>query len=220
MAALEHPGIARLLDGGVSEDGLLYLVMEHVQRERLDAWCDSRKTIVQDRLRLFQKVCAAVQYAHEKQVIHRDLKTGNILVMADGTPKLLDFGIAKLLDPELSARTAEVTDGAGPITPECASPEQVRGEPPGPASDVYALGMMLYKLLTGRLPYAVQGNDLQEITRCICEQEPVSPSAAILRTSASAERVSEARGESPAGLRRLLSGDLDSINSQGSAQGT
>src|SRR6202011_4963572 len=122
VAALDHPNIARLLDGGATEDGRPYLVMEYVEGERIDTWCDSRMMPVRGRLRLFQQVCAGVQTAHEKQVIHRDIKPGNILVTTDGTPKLLDFGIAKVLSGELAAETAETTIGQGPMTPEYASP--------------------------------------------------------------------------------------------------
>lgn len=205
LAGLDHPYIARLLDGGATDDGLPYLVMEHVEGNRIDTWCDMRKLSVRERLMVFQKVCSAVQYAHEKQVIHRDIKPGNIVVTAAGTPKLLDFGIAKVLNPELCADGSETTIGCGPMTPEYASPEQVRGGRVGPVSDVYALGVLLYHLLTGQLPYSVRGQDLQEV---ICKQEPLKPSAVI----ASAEHtVTEARGESATGLCRLLAGDLDTV---------
>ena len=190
VADLDHPNIARLLDGGATEDGLPYLAMEFVEGVRIDTWCDSRKLPVRDRVRLFRQVCAAVQYAHEQQVIHRDIKPGNILVTADGTPKLLDFGIAKVLNRDLS-NTAEATRGLGPMTPEYASPEQARGEGVGPASDVYALGVLLYRLLTGKPPYALQSVDARQIERAICEQEPVKPSVA--------------------SQSRQLTGDLDNI---------
>jgi serine/threonine protein kinase/tetratricopeptide (TPR) repeat protein len=211
-ASLDHPNIARLLDGGTTDDGHPYLVMEYVEGLRIDTWCDNRKLPIRDRLMLFRQVCSGVQAAHEKEIVHRDLKPGNILVTADGTPKLLDFGIAKVLNRELSD-AAETTVGAGPMTPEYASPEQVRGEPVGPASDIYALGVVLYELLTGQLPYTVQGSDLRLAARVICEHEPMKPSAAIQRTTGGAgpETVSETRGETPAGLRRRLAGDLDNI---------
>lgn len=223
VAILDHPNIARLLDGGVTEDGIPYLVMEYLEGERIDSWCDTRKLPVPDRLRLFRNVCAAVQYAHDKQVIHRDLKPANILVTADGTPKLLDFGIAKVLNPELFGQTIETITVPGPMTPEYASPEQVRGEHVGPASDVYALGMVLYHLLTGRLAYSVQGSDLQRIAKVICEQDPVKPSDAVFSSKPkpsgedtsgadlTPESISAARGKTPTGLRRHLAGDLDNI---------
>ena len=211
-AALEHPNIVRLLDGGATEGGLPYLVMEYVDGERIDHWCDRRKLTVRDRLRLFQKVCAALQYAHEKQVIHRDIKPGNVLVTTDGTPKLLDFGIAKVLDCKLS-EPGETTVGPGPMTLEYASPEQVRGERAGPASDIYALGVMLYQLLTGQLPYSIQGMDTRKFADAICEQDALAPSRAISRAQQQAmvNDVSAARGDSPAGLRRMLTGALDNI---------
>ena len=207
-AALDHPNIAQLLDGGTTGDGLPYLVLEYVEGVRIDTWCEGRKMPVRDRLNLFRQVCAAVQYAHDRGVIHRDIKPGNILVTADGTPKLLDFGIAKVLNPELS-REMETTLGLGPITPEYSSPEQLRGEPAGPASDIYALGVVLYQLLTGQFPYPVQGSDLARIARVISEEKPVRPSAAIVHADNAA--VAEMRSESPTGLRRQLAGDLDNI---------
>ena len=206
LAALDHPHIARLLDGGTTEDGRPYLVMEYVEGMPIHAWCDSRKLGVRDRLRLFRKVCAAVQYAHDKEVIHRDIKPSNILVTTEGSPQLMDFGIAKVLSRELSAVTLETATGSGPMTPEYASPEQIRGEAVGPASDIYSLGVVLYQLLTGQLPYAIQAHELGRLTRIICEQEPVKPSAA-----ATLNTVSELRGESATGLRRLLAGDLDHV---------
>ncbi len=203
LAELDHPNIAKLLDGGATEDGLPYLVMEYVDGIRIDVWCDTRKLPLRDRLTLFCKVCEAVQYAHDRRVIHRDLKPGNILVTAGGSPALLDFGIAKVLNSEMSAEILETTAGAGPLTPEYASPEQIRGEPVSPASDLYALGVVLYQLLTGRLPYLFPAQDLQEMVRVICEQEPIKPSAAINSALDSSE--------SAPGMRRLLAGDLDKI---------
>ena len=193
-AFLDHPNIARLLDGGATGDGLPYLVMEYVDGVRIDTWCDSRKLPVREQLKLFRQVCSAVQSVHEKHIIHRDIKPDNILVTADGTTKLLDFGIAKVLNPGLS-ELAEDTVGLGPMTPEYASPEQVRGERVGAASDIYALGVVLYQLLTGQLPYSAQGDDLR---KAICEQEPAAPSKAAERTGKTA-------------LSRQLAGDLDNI---------
>jgi serine/threonine protein kinase/TolB-like protein/Flp pilus assembly protein TadD len=207
-AGLEHPNIARLLDGGATSDGLPYMVLEYVEGVRIDAWCDNHKLPLRDRLKLFREVCAGVQYAHDRDVIHRDIKPANILVTSDGTPKLLDFGIAKVLNPELS-NSPEITLGVAPMTPEYASPEQVRREPVGPGSDIYALGVVLYRLLSGHVPYSFQGHDLAQWASVICEHEPEKPSAAILREGSGA--IAEMRGESPAGLRRQLAGELDKI---------
>src|SRR6185369_7393424 len=169
-------------------------VMEYVEGVGIDSWCDGRKLPVRDRLKLFRRACAAVQFAHDKEIVHRDIKPGNILVTAEGTPKLLDFGIAKVLNPAFS-ETAQTTIGPGPMTPEYASPEQLRAQRVGPASDIYSLGVVLYQLLTGRLPYTAQGGDLW---KAICEQEPVAPSKAL-------------RADQPTSLRRQLAGDLDNI---------
>jgi pentatricopeptide repeat protein len=178
LAALDHPSITRLVDGGVTEEGLPYLVMDFIEGMRIDAWCERGALPVEERLRLFQQVCAAVEYAHQKLVIHRDLKPGNILVTASGTPKLLDFGIAKVLSPELLGEAIDhtITLGLGPMTPEYASPEQARAEPISVASDVYALGMLVYRLLTGQQAYAVPRFQLSEMAHAICEQDPVKPS--------------------------------------------
>jgi serine/threonine protein kinase len=151
LSDLDHPHIARLIDGGATEEGLPYLVMDYIEGVRIDAWCEARKLALPDRLLLFQEVCSAVRYAHEHGVIHRDIKPANILVTGDGTAKLLDFGIAKLVDAGSSELT-ETTGGAGPMTPAYASPEQARGEAASVASDIYALGLVLYELLTGTLP--------------------------------------------------------------------
>jgi tetratricopeptide (TPR) repeat protein len=153
LAGLEHPNVVRLLDGGATENGLPYLVLEHVEGVRIDAWCEARKLPVFDRVRLLQNVCAAVEYAHRQRVIHLDIKPGNILVTADGVPKLLDFGVARVFNPERFAETTETSPGSRPMTPAYASPEQIRGEPVGPTADIYALGLVLYRLLTGHLPH-------------------------------------------------------------------
>ncbi|MGZ6971825.1 MAG: serine/threonine-protein kinase, partial [Thermoanaerobaculia bacterium] len=156
LAGLDHPNIARLLDGGNTEDGLPYFVMEYVEGEPITTFCERRGLEVRERLRLFRTVCGAVQFAHQNLVVHRDLKPGNILVTADGVPKLLDFGIAKLLNPELSPQTIDMTAANLRLfTPDFASPEQIRGERITTASDVYSLGALLYELLTGRRPYRV-----------------------------------------------------------------
>jgi serine/threonine protein kinase len=220
LAALEHPGIARLLDGGTTEDGLPYLVMEHVPGDPIDAYCDGGRLGVPERLRLFVKVCEAVHHAHRSLVVHRDLKPGNILVTPEGTPKLLDFGIARLLSPPDAATPADHTaTSLRAFTPQYASPEQVRGTPVTTSSDVYSLGVVLYELLAGSRPH--EGGLAHEMMAAICNVDPDRPSTCVARTkirttgSATAEitpeAVSETRGLSPALLRRKLSGDLDTI---------
>jgi eukaryotic-like serine/threonine-protein kinase len=154
LATLDHPSIARLIDSGDLEDGTPYLVMEYVDGESIDRYCDSRTLFVRERLALFVQVCAAVQYAHRNLVVHRDIKSANIFVTDAGAPKLLDFGIAKLLAPESLSHTLPVTRLQERIlTPENAAPEQVLGRPITTATDIYALGVLLYQLLTGRSPY-------------------------------------------------------------------
>jgi serine/threonine-protein kinase len=195
LASLEHPNITRLLDGGATEDGLPYFVMEHIQGEPIDKYCETRRLNIVERLRLFQSVCGAVQYAHQNLVVHRDIKPGNVLVTAEGVPRLLDFGIAKLLNPGLGpGGTGGALTAAGLMTPQYASPEQVRGETITTASDVYSLGVLLYELLTGRRPYRLTSTAAAEVERAICYEEPEKPSAAAGRS-----------------LRRRLRGDLDNI---------
>lgn len=223
VAGIEHPNVARLLDGGSTEDGRPYFVMEYVEGSPIDRYCDSRRLSVRERLQLFLGVCSAVDLAHRNLVVHRDLKPGNILVTSDGVPKLLDFGIAKLLGPDPSAGPSEATEpDARAMTPEYASPEQVRGDPITTASDIYSLGVLLYELLTGHRPYRLRSRQLPEIARAICEDEPIPPSAAAALTEerpdsggsirqVTPETVSRARSEGPWGLRRRLEGDLDSV---------
>ncbi|MEO6323503.1 MAG: serine/threonine-protein kinase [Thermoanaerobaculia bacterium] len=181
LAALEHPYIARFLDGGSTDDGLPFFVMEHVEGDPIDLYVVARKLTPDGCLALFQRVCSAVQYAHQNLVVHRDLKPGNILVTADGLPKLLDFGIAKLLQPEGSGETLPLTATAlRLLTPEYASPEQIRGEKITTASDVYSLGVLLYELLTGQRPYRLASRGSGEIVDAIADavltQEPARPS--------------------------------------------
>ncbi len=173
LANLEHPNIARMLDGGTTAGGVPYLVMEHVDGLPVDAYCDANGLNIRNRLELFRTICAAVQFAHQNLVVHRDIKPGNILVTADGVPKLLDFGIAKLLDAGPPDATAT---GFGLMTPEFSSPEQVRREAITTASDVYSLGVLLYLLLTGRRPYRFATGSPSELLDLVCVQEPTRPS--------------------------------------------
>jgi serine/threonine-protein kinase len=224
LAALEHPNIARLLDGGTTEDGRPYLVMEFVEGTPVTDYCDNHRLTTNERLELFRTICAAVQHAHQNLVVHRDLKPSNILITPDGTVKLLDFGIAKVLNPELSALESELTrTEMRVLTPDYASPEQVRGEKLTTAADVYSLGIVLYELLTGHRPYRSTRTPPHEFARLICEREPTRPSTAVNQievvthgeskpqTTITPEFVSRARDTQPDKLRRRLSGDLDNI---------
>lgn len=207
LARLAHPHIARLLDGGETDDGVPYLVMEFVDGLPIDAWCRARRSSVAERLQLMIKVCHAVDHAHRNLVVHRDLKPSNILVDALGEPRLLDFGIARLTD-----RADAVTVGAAhPLTPTHASPEQVTGAPVTTATDVYALGVLLYDLLTGRLPHADSTGNPAALARAIVETEPPRPSRAV--HSAAREEAAQRRGDrlTPQRLARELEGDLDNI---------
>ena len=216
LASLDHPNIAHLLDGGTSDDGVPYLVMELIEGERIDIYCDEQKLSITDRLRLFRSVCGAVQFAHQRLVIHRDIKPSNILVTKGGEPKLLDFGIAKILDQSGDAQT---TVGQS-MTPEYASPEQIRGETITTASDVYSLGIVLYQLVSGGCsPYGVNTPNPRDWSRTILEAEPQRPSQAVLKpkvvppgkTKINLEPRSYAGEGSPAKLRRRLQGDVDNI---------
>ena len=215
LATLDHPNIARLLDGGTTADGIPYLVMELIEGERIDAYADAHSLSISQRLALFREVCAAVHYAHQRLVIHRDIKPSNILVTPEGVPKLLDFGIAKIVDPAADAETTQVR----PMTPEYASPEQIRGEPITTASDVYSLGVVLYQLLTGRSPYPHHLLPHQ-VGSAVCESEPGKPSTVVLKTTQrdnpstdhlTPEKVSRVREGSPKKLHHRLAGDLDDI---------
>jgi eukaryotic-like serine/threonine-protein kinase len=212
LARLEHPNIARLYDGGSMEDGRPYLVMELIDGLPVDEYCDRHRLTIDERLALFLRICAAVQHAHQNLLVHRDLKPANILVTPEGEPKLLDFGIAKQLEPaaEIEARTRT---GLRVMTPSYASPEQVKGGAITTASDVYSLGVLLYELLAGRGPYQVEeGAPPYELERAINEQEPEKPSTALLWPGKpSAEEIAAARGSRPAALQRRLVGDLDII---------
>jgi serine/threonine protein kinase/Flp pilus assembly protein TadD len=214
LAQLDHPNIAHLLDGGALPDGTAYIVMEYVDGVAIDVFCDSTHLNIDARLKLFQTVCAAVHYAHQNLIVHRDLKPSNILVTAAGVPKLLDFGIAKLLDERRAARhTLAVTQADIRImTPDHASPEQVRGQAITTSSDVYVLGVLLYKMLCGTGPFFISSVRLSEIERAICEKDPLPPSQTIGgEESTESISVAEARGSAPKRLKRGLAGDLDNI---------
>ena len=175
LATLDHPNIARLLDGGTTPDGMPFVVMEYVEGVPIDEYIGVHRLAIRERVALYRAVCEAVHFAHQRLVVHRDIKAANILVTADGTPKLLDFGVAKLADPTLAPNPTLVRA----MTPESASPEQVRGEPVTIAADVYALGVLLYGLLTGRSPYSVDAGNDEQLIRAICEITPAPPSAAV-----------------------------------------
>ncbi len=211
LAAFQHPNIARLLDGGTTEDGIPYLVMELITGEPIDRYCEQQQLDIEARLRLFLPVCSAVQYAHQRAVIHRDLKPRNILVTPEGVPKLLDFGIAKILEPGPIPVPADVTINAGRmiLTPDYASPEQLKGEPISAASDVYALGVILYELLTGTRPFRSSDRVTEggAVLKPVVATEPARPSTAARRRDAPGTPA----GNPPDGISRRLRGDLDNI---------
>lgn len=222
LASLEHPNIAHLLDGGVTQESVPYLVLEYVAGVPIDEYCHKLDLSVTKRLELFRSVCSAVQHAHKNLVVHRDLKPGNILVTADGTPKLLDFGISKMLDQQHGEQPADRTlTVMRMMTPDFASPEQVRGDAITTSSDIYSLGVILYLLLTGQRPYRIASTAPHEIIKAICDTDPEKPSTAAIRKLSHSKVASPKNLEStsPASednrrkekLRRALSGDLDNI---------
>jgi serine/threonine protein kinase/Flp pilus assembly protein TadD len=214
LAQLDHPNIAHLIDGGSLPDGSAYIVMEYVDGLAIDTYCDTHVLDIPDRLKLFQSVCAAVHYAHQNLIVHRDLKPSNILVTVNGTPKLLDFGIAKLLDErQAGSHTLAVTHAdIRVMTPDHASPEQVRGQAITTSSDVYVLGVLLYKLLAGTGPFVISSMRLVEIERAICEKDPALASQAVhLDDSQASQNIAAARATGAKKLRRTLAGDLDNI---------
>jgi eukaryotic-like serine/threonine-protein kinase len=208
LASLNHPNIARLLDGGSTPEGRPYYVMEYIEGCFIDDYCAKQQLDLSERLKLFRQVCAAVHYAHQHLVIHRDLKPSNIMVTAAGEVKLLDFGIAKLLtpdDPNATLTNLEM------MTPAYASPEQVRGETVTTAADVYALGVILYELLSGHRPYRLPNDTVNELSRAICEQEPIKPSLALTFNQQPTKNITGSPIRNPQSAIRHLQGDLDNI---------
>jgi serine/threonine protein kinase len=223
LAGLDHPNIARLLDGGATDEGVPYLVMELVEGQPIDKYCDSHKLGITARLKLFLQVSSALAYAHQRQIIHRDIKPSNILVTEEGVPKLLDFGIAKILDnPVLVGEVRTTQTMFRAFTPEYASPEQIKAEPITMASDVYSLGVLLYELLTGHRPYRFKTRTPAEIEQVICEEEPLKPSTVVTRVeeqtlpdgttrAITPPENSRLRDSDPKQMRSCLAGDLDAI---------
>ena len=213
LAGFEHENIARLLDGGTTDEGHPYFVMELVEGKPIDEYCIEGNLGVAARLDLFESVCSAAQYAHQRLVVHRDIKPSNILVTVEGIPKLLDFGIATILSPETYSPGADPTVTAQRImTPQYASPEQLRGEAITTATDVYSLGIVLYRLLTGRLPYRLDTNSPYDLAQAICEVEPEKPSTAV--------RQSGPRNSGSEKLTRTLSRRSRSDPAESATQGT
>jgi len=217
LANLNHPYIAQLHDGGTTDDGTPYLVMEYVSGRAVDLYCDEEQLSIDERLRLFDKICEAVDHAHRNLIVHRDIKPSNIMVTADGQPKLLDFGIAKLVDPDEAAQDSDLTRATGrALTPDYASPEQLRDEAVTTATDVYSLGVLLYFLLAGRYPYERTGMSATDMARLIGTTEPQRPSRQFADTLVAEENhlaaeTARHRSTTPASLARRLRGDLDNI---------
>jgi len=217
LARLEHPGIARLLDGGTTDKGTPYFVMEYVEGRLLLDYCDENGMGIRSRIELFLKVCEAVEYAHERLIVHRDLKASNILVDVAGNPKLLDFGIAKVLQPDEEGQLTLTQTGMRQFTPDYASPEQIRGEQVTTATDVYSLGVLLYELLTGRRPFRFHGQNAVEILSTLLESEPAKPSSVVSRREDDEHKVIRPelvvwnRRTDLKTLSRTLAGDLDNV---------
>src|SRR5713101_1688631 len=201
LALLEHPHIARLLDGGITAGGQPYIVMEYIEGARITDYCKSHNLTIRQRLALFRQICSAVHYAHQRLVVHRDIKPSNILVAKDGAPKLLDFGIAKIVDSSAAGVEGHTLTNLNPMTPEHASPEQIQGKVLTTATDIYSLGVLLYELLTYQKPFKTSDKTPQEVARLVCESEPQKPSTA---TTTAAIPSAAARLEA-------ISGDLDHI---------
>ncbi len=204
LGRLDHENVAGILDGGITDDGHPYLVMEYVEGVPITEYCRANSSSLEERLQLLRTVCDAVSYAHQKLVVHRDLKPGNILVREDGTVKLLDFGIAKLLNFDQVEDARLTLTGALRLTPEYAAPEQVLGGGISTATDVYALGIILFELLTGERPYSIEGQSPRAIEAAVCNSRPPRPST-VVRTADRETSASTSR------LARRLRGDLDTI---------
>ena len=214
LAGLHHPNIAQLYTGGITDDGQPYFVMEYVDGQPLDVYCDRARLTVRERLELFVTVAEAVQFAHRNLIVHRDIKPSNILVTGERLVKLVDFGIAKIVDDDTPGLTRT---GERWMTPEYAAPEQIKGDAITTATDIYQLGIVLYELLTGHRPYRAGRSSLYAIEKAVCEEDPTRPSTIFARsltqstTGAKAESASTARRTAPSDLRKMLSGDLDTI---------
>lgn len=222
LARLDHPGIAKLLDGGITDRGQPYLVMEYLDGLPIDAYCDENELDLPARIRLVQSVCSAIEYAHRSLIVHRDIKPSNVLVTGEGVPKLLDFGISKLLNGDGDAPPQVTATSLRIITPLYASPEAIRGRPASTAMDVYSLGVLLFELLTGRAPFDLERRSSFEAQKMICELDPPLPSNAVLHgpetgpaqtpgPAPGVEAIARARGTTPRELSRALQGELDTI---------
>ncbi len=214
LASLAHENIARLHDGGTTEEGIPYIVMEYIDGLPIDQYCDQNQLSIDDRIKLFCAVCAGVHHAHQSLVVHRDIKPSNILVGSDGQPKLLDFGIAKLIDADSTEGLTAADQRM--LTPEYASPEHVAGDMITTASDTYSLGVLLYKLLSGRLPYRFSGKSYAELLQVVQHSDPIAPSRAwqfehSQDDQPSTQELAAARGSTPERCARALRGDLDNI---------
>jgi len=212
LATLQHPNIAQLFDGGETDDGLPYLVMEYVAGLAIDDYCDVNTLSTRERLKLFTKVCSAVEHAHANKIIHRDIKPNNILISELAEPKLLDFGIAKFLQDDTAQHTQV---GERVLSPLHASPEQVRGETITRATDIYSLGVLLYEILCGTHPYQTENSSVSDIEKAICETDPIKPSRRITKLKQTHEHeiesIAQARGVDSEELSRMIGGDLDNI---------
>lgn len=215
LASLDHPAIARLIDGGEMEDGRPWLAMEYVDGVKVTKYCDRERLSIDERVRIFMKIAMAVQHAHENLVVHRDIKPDNVLVTAKGDPKLLDFGIAKLVNPDIRGESGRVTQaGEGVLTPDYAAPEQFTGDAIGTRADVYSLGVLLYELLTSRLPFHDEERGYINIRTAKLEKEPLRPSDVVSTASVdpeTARKISTARDTGLDRIKRRLDGDLDVI---------